>query len=170
MGKKLGIPNSEAESTRYWASPERSLWVAVITRAILDATGIAHTDETATNKELDRQRARDWILRGGKTFREVCSYAGLNPDYVQERLLEVLQSNQGVRDYIRDRAPWFDQKLGNEKVNKMRLYTVKFRGRDGKTVFRRYKRPTLNIARKVAESVARERDWQIIAITDEYSY
>lgn len=59
--------------------PEMSLWNAVIVRAIEDAIGNHYAGDYGFNRDL----AINWLERGGKDFRNVCEYAGLQPDYVQ---------------------------------------------------------------------------------------
>ena len=67
--------------------PEKSLWVAVLCRAALDAfKGPPHLDMSrkanASHKNLydfNRDQARHFFLDGGKHFRDICDMAGRNP-------------------------------------------------------------------------------------------
>ena len=83
--------------------PEKDLWVAVLTRAVLDAckgppslnmkvpANIPHKNLYGYN----RQAARHFFLAGGKHFKEICEMAGRNPEYVQSRVRKVLLRNNG---------------------------------------------------------------------------
>ena len=85
------------------ASPEKELWVAVLTRAALDAVkGPPRLDLTKkTNRshqnhyKYDREAARHFFLAGGSHFRNVCEMAGRNPDYVQAKIRKVLLKKDG---------------------------------------------------------------------------
>jgi len=83
--------------------PEKDLWVAVLSRAALDAckgppnlnmkvpANIPHKNLYGYN----RQAARHFFLEGGKHFRDVCEMAGRNPDYVQARIRKILLRKNG---------------------------------------------------------------------------
>ena len=83
--------------------PEKDLWVAVLTRAVLDAckgppslnmkvpANIPHKNLYGYN----RQAARHFFLAGGKHFREVCEMSGRNPDYVQNRVKKIILRKNG---------------------------------------------------------------------------
>jgi len=83
--------------------PEKDLWIAVLTRAVLDAckgppnlnmkvpANIPHKNLYGYN----RQAARHFFLEGGKHFREVCEMSGRNPEYVQARVRKVLLRKNG---------------------------------------------------------------------------
>ena len=83
--------------------PEKDLWVAVLTRAVLDAckgppslnmkvpANIPHKNLYGYN----RQAARHFFLEGGKHFRDVCEMAGRNPDYVQRRVRKIILRKSG---------------------------------------------------------------------------
>jgi len=83
--------------------PEKDLWVAVLTRAVLDAckgpprlnmkrrTNIAHKNHYNYN----RDQARHFFLEGGAYFKHVCEMAGRNPDYVQTKIKKVLLRKNG---------------------------------------------------------------------------
>ena len=83
--------------------PEKDLWVAVLTRAVLDACkGPPQLDMTRkANKshknhyQYDRDQARHFFLEGGKHFREVCEMAGRNPAYVQAKIRKVILRKNG---------------------------------------------------------------------------
>ena len=83
--------------------PEKDLWVAVLSRAVLDAckgppnlnmkvpANIPHKNLYGYNREA----ARHFFLEGGKHFREICEMAGRNPEYVQSKVRKVLLRKNG---------------------------------------------------------------------------
>jgi len=83
--------------------PEKDLWVAVLTRAVLDACkgppGLNMTrPANITHKNLygyNREAARHFFLSGSSHFREVCEMAGRNPDYVRAKIRKVLLRKNG---------------------------------------------------------------------------
>jgi len=83
--------------------PEKDLWVAVLTRAVLDACkGPPELDMTRPanipHKNLygyNREAARHFFLAGGKHFKEICEMAGRNPDYVQAKIRKVILRKNG---------------------------------------------------------------------------
>ena len=83
--------------------PEKDLWVAVLTRAVLDACkGPPKLDMSLYSNHshknqytYDRDQARHFFMDGGKHFREVCEMAGRNPDYVQARIRKILLKKNG---------------------------------------------------------------------------
>ena len=83
--------------------PEKDLWVAVLSRAALDAckgppnlnmkvpANIPHKNLYGYN----RQAARHFFLEGGKHFRDVCEMAGRNPDYVKAKVRKIILRKSG---------------------------------------------------------------------------
>jgi len=83
--------------------PETSLWIAVLTRAVLDAC----KGPPMLNMELkcnrshqniytfDRDQARHFFMEGGSHFRLICEMAGRNPDYVQGKVKKVILRKNG---------------------------------------------------------------------------
>ena len=83
--------------------PEKSLWVAVLCRAVLDAC----KGPPMLNMELkcnrshqniytfDRDQARHFFMEGGSHFRLICEMAGRNPDYVQGKVKKVILRKNG---------------------------------------------------------------------------
>jgi len=67
--------------------PEKDLWVAVLSRAVLDAC----------HGPLDcpQMEARNFFVNGGYHFRLVCEMAGRNPQYVQDKVKNVIEKNYG---------------------------------------------------------------------------
>jgi len=62
-------------------TPEQKLWQSVVVKAALDATSNApsSSDDYSAQKQADA-----WFRKGGSDFKEVCSLAGLDPDFIQE--------------------------------------------------------------------------------------
>ena len=83
--------------------PEKSLWVAVLCRAALDAfrgppqldmsrkTNVSHQNHYT----YDRDQARHFFLSGGLHFNEVCEMAGRNPKYVREKARKLILKLNG---------------------------------------------------------------------------
>ena len=83
--------------------PEKDLWVAVLTRAVLDAVkGPPDLDMTrranVSHKnyyKYNRHQARHFFMEGGKHFREICEMAGRDPDYVQAKIKKIILRKNG---------------------------------------------------------------------------
>jgi hypothetical protein len=83
--------------------PEKSLWVAVLCRAALDAfrgPPQLNMDRRAniSHKNLydfNRDQARHFFLEGGFHFIEVCEMAGRNPTYVREKARKIILRSNG---------------------------------------------------------------------------
>ena len=83
--------------------PEKSLWVAVLCRAALDAfkgppqldmnrrANVSHKNHYNYNKD----QARHFFLHGGPHFNEVCEMAGRNPSYVKEKARRLILRSNG---------------------------------------------------------------------------
>ena len=83
--------------------PEKDLWVAVLTRAVLDACkGPPRLDMSrranVSHKNLydfNHDQARHFFLEGGFHFNLICEMAGRNPDYVQQRVRKIILRKNG---------------------------------------------------------------------------
>jgi hypothetical protein len=83
--------------------PEKDLWVAVLTRAVLDACkGPPDLDLTSranishhNHYKYDREAARHFFLTGGAHFNHICEMAGRNPKYVQQKIRKILLRKNG---------------------------------------------------------------------------
>ena len=83
--------------------PEKSLWVAVLCRAALDAfKGPPHLNmdlkaniSHQNHYNYDRDQARHFFLHGGDHFRDICEMAGRNPQYVKEKARKLLLRKNG---------------------------------------------------------------------------
>ena len=83
--------------------PEKDLWVAVLTRAVLDAvkgppqldlnlqSNITHQNHYTYNQD----QARHFFIEGGRHFRMICELAGRNPAYVQQRVRKIILRKNG---------------------------------------------------------------------------
>ena len=83
--------------------PEKDLWVAVLTRAVLDACkGPPDLDMTRkanvfhnNHYHHNRDQARHFFTEGGYHFRLICEMAGRNPEYVQNKIRKVILRKNG---------------------------------------------------------------------------
>ena len=83
--------------------PEKDLWVAVLTRAVLDAVkGPPHLDMTRRANishknyyKYNKNQARHFFMEGGKHFREICEMAGRDPNYVQAKITKIILRKNG---------------------------------------------------------------------------
>jgi hypothetical protein len=83
--------------------PEKSLWVAVLCRAALDAfRGPPQLDMTRkanishkNNYNYNRDQARHFFLSGGSHFNEICEMAGRNPAYVKHKATKLILRSNG---------------------------------------------------------------------------
>jgi len=83
--------------------PEKDLWVAVLTRAALDAckgppnldmsrrANVSHKNHWNYNQD----QARHFFLEGGHHFNLICELAGRNPIYVQEKVRKIILRKNG---------------------------------------------------------------------------
>jgi len=83
--------------------PEKDLWVAVLSRAVVDAckgpprlnmdlrSNITHKN----NYTYDRHQARHFFMKGGSHFNLICEMAGRNPDYVKAKIRKIILRNEG---------------------------------------------------------------------------
>lgn len=67
---------------------ENALWVAVITQAMMDALNRSRHPESLYHKHA----AIEWLTGGGKDFAMVCSFAGLDPNYVRRMAKKAIAS------------------------------------------------------------------------------
>ena len=83
--------------------PEKSLWVAVLCRAALDAFNRPpclnmESYANISHKNLydyNRDQARHFFLEGGAHFNEICEMAGRNPQYVKEKARKLILRSNG---------------------------------------------------------------------------
>ena len=86
------------------SSPERTLFLCVLLQALLDASKPAYKGEPVTAR-IDRDRASAWFFASigttAQDFAEVCTNAGVDPDYMRDFAYKVLQT--GEVEYVRKR-------------------------------------------------------------------
>jgi hypothetical protein len=95
-------PASENNEDRV-TLPEKDLWVAVLTRAALDACkGPPQLDLTLrsnithqNNYTYDRDQARHFFMEGGSHFNLICELAGRDPIYVQQKVRKIILRKNG---------------------------------------------------------------------------
>jgi hypothetical protein len=83
--------------------PEQALWIAVLSRAALDAfqgapnVNFKHRQNVSLGNHFkyDQDQARHFFLHGGEHFREICEMAGRNPAYVREKVKKLLLRSNG---------------------------------------------------------------------------
>jgi len=83
--------------------PEKELWVAVLTRAVLDAVkgaprlnlSLSSNVTHQNNYTYDRDQARHFFMTGGSHFNLICELAGRDPDYVKERVRKIILRKEG---------------------------------------------------------------------------
>ena len=86
-------------------TPEQQLWISVLTKAADDAI--------YTSDWLEARKAIAWFRSNNKEFKEVCQYAGFNPDYVAGKMERPLNEREqhmecvrsGVRLYVKGKRP-----------------------------------------------------------------
>ena len=83
--------------------PEKELWVAVLSRAALDACkgpprlnlSLSSNVTHQNNYTYDRDQARHFFMKGGSHFNLICELAGRDPDYVQQRVRKIILRKEG---------------------------------------------------------------------------
>ena len=73
----------------YTTSPEVSLYKAIITQAIIDAT---NTSILPQPKTLEKE-AKNWIFGKSEYFQRICYLAGIEPDFVVKITQEAIRLN-----------------------------------------------------------------------------
>lgn len=69
------------------AARTRELFASVLLTAFNDAADPLDPQTATSQKRAEQRAARRWLDHGGKDFRMVCDWAGVNPDAVRERWL-----------------------------------------------------------------------------------
>ena len=83
--------------------PEKDLWLAVLTRAVLDACSgppqlnlkIKANRSHQNIYTFDRDQARHFFMEGGAHFRHICEMGGRDPDYVQTKIRKIILRKNG---------------------------------------------------------------------------
>ena len=84
-------------------TPEKTLWVAVLCRAALDAVKGAPKLDMLSRANVshknyytyNRDQARHFFLNGGWDFKIICEMAGRNPIYVQQKMRRMILRKKG---------------------------------------------------------------------------
>jgi hypothetical protein len=110
--------------------PEKDLWVAVLSRAVVDACkgpprlnmGLLSNITRKHCYTHDRNQARHFFMKGGPHFNLICEMAGRNPDYVKAKIRKIILRNEGwnvdvpiVSNYRRGRG----KKRGRPRKKKL---------------------------------------------------
>jgi len=112
--------------------PEKELWVAVLTRAVLDAVkgaprlnlSLSSNVTHQNNYTYDRDQARHFFMTGGSHFNLICELAGRDPDYVKERVRKIILRKEGwnvdvpVTSHYRQ-GPRKGRRRGRPRKNKL---------------------------------------------------
>ena len=74
---------------------ERTLYLAVIFQALLDAT-VSSTVVSASDVNVIQRQANSWFFSPTKAsdFEDVCDLAGIDPDYTRTLAYKVIKSNK----------------------------------------------------------------------------
>jgi hypothetical protein len=81
---------------------DQRMFCAVILQALDDATS-----DLKQTKPRDRQNARDWFLKAGKDFRDVCSLAGMDHECVRIEAKRKIENAIAGVSFNRSRKPRF---------------------------------------------------------------
>ena len=73
--------------TSDWTSPERRLFIAVLSQAVHDAFS-NHVPGP------EKRQAQTWLMSNSKDFRNICELSGRNPEYVLTKIRrKILEKN-----------------------------------------------------------------------------
>ncbi|GAA4214360.1 hypothetical protein GCM10022253_06870 [Sphingomonas endophytica] len=84
---------------------EQRLFVSVILSAVREAVGRLQAGDDRRRGAKSQKQALEWFREAGDDFKEVCLYAGLDPDcvqsgvlaYVEEELAQTVKLKKRVR-------------------------------------------------------------------------
>ena len=122
--------------------PEKDLWVAVLSRAALDACGRSPQLDMSRRANIshknywnyNQNQARHFFLEGGSHFNLICELAGRDPEYVQQKVRKVILRKEGwnvdvpiTSHYRRGRG----KKRGRPRLYPKKNPTMVARGRKG---------------------------------------
>ena len=86
------------------SSPEQTMFLCVILQALLDATKQPYKGEPSEAR-IERDRATAWFFASigttAQDFEEVCTNAGVDPNYMRDFAYKVLHT--GEIEYVRKR-------------------------------------------------------------------
>jgi hypothetical protein len=101
----------EATESNQPETPEQYLWMSVISKAAHDAI--------YTSDWVEARKAIEWFKTNKKDFKAVCTYAGLNPQYVYEKMSKPIGQRETMMDFTRRGNRYYcvdTLKLGNGGV------------------------------------------------------
>jgi len=75
--------------------PEQELWVAVLTRAVLDVCKGPPALDLSLRSNYNRDQAHHFFMKGGSYFNLICELAGRNPTYVQQQVRKIILKKNG---------------------------------------------------------------------------
>ena len=79
---------SSSAYTPNWSSPERKLFIAVLSQAVHDAFS-SHVPG------LEKRQAQSWLMSNSKDFKDICENAGRNSGYVLEKIRRKILKENG---------------------------------------------------------------------------
>ncbi len=95
------------------ARGETSLWVAVITQAMMDALSRSKKSEAVYHKH----EAICWLTGNSRDFADVCLAAGMNPDYVRRKAKQVMAAPRPWRAEAGKGKRYLERKEYRRKQN-----------------------------------------------------
>lgn len=107
------------------ASSETSLWVAVISQAMVDALSKSKKSEAIYQKH----EAINWLTGNSKDFVDVCIAANLNPDYVRRKAKHAIsnpspwRAEAGKGKRYEERKEYRKRKRLKEKLESQKITT-----------------------------------------------
>jgi hypothetical protein len=88
--KKMNYARAEVDGSAFDQSAERSLWCAVVSRALADASDPVVAASSPEERQKLRAEARRWFILNGSEFRLACEAAGFDPDHLRSRVLAII--------------------------------------------------------------------------------
>ena len=104
-------------------TPEKTLWIAVLCRAVLDAVrGAPQLDMDSRSNvshknyyTYNRDQARHFFLKGGWDFKIICEFAGRNPVYVQQKMRKMILRENGWNVDVPITSHYRSRKAGRKR-------------------------------------------------------
>ncbi len=94
------------------ASSDKALWIAVISRAMLDAISTANDAE----QRYHRQEAIAWLTGGGMDFHMVCLMAGMEPSEIRRKAKHAISNPRPWRAAPRTGARFLERLAYRQKL------------------------------------------------------
>ena len=99
---------------------ERSMWVAVITQAMMDALSRSRKPD----EQFCKFEATRWLTNNNGHFRNVCMLAGMDPDYVRVKAKKALAENISWRAEAGTGKRYEERKMYRERIKKSTIPTA----------------------------------------------